>query len=238
MKGRDLALGGLAMALGAGGVLLASNIQSPPVDTTDRAAIEKIVREYILANPEILPEAMANLEAREAKAAVADNRRALETPFGSAWEGSADADVTVVQFFDYNCGYCRAARADIQKLIAEDPKLRIVYREVPILGEDSLKAARASLAAAQGGAYIPFHQALYEAGRVNGASIDNARKKTGAASAGDPAKIDTEINANVDLMRTLKMTGTPGWVVGDQVFNGAVGYDALKEAIAEARKKS
>jgi protein-disulfide isomerase len=238
MKGRDLALGGLAMALGAGGAVLAGNIQAPPVDTSDRGAIEKIVREYILNNPEILPEAMANLEAREAKKAVADNRRALETPFGSAWEGSADADVTMVQFFDYNCGYCRAARADIEKLVAEDPKLRVVYREVPILGEDSLKAARASLAAAQGGAYLPFHRALYEAGRINGATVDSVRKKTGVATAGDATKIDTEINANVDLMRTLKMTGTPGWVVGDQVFNGAVGYDTLKEAIAEARKKS
>ncbi len=238
MRGRDVVIGGLAMLLGAAGAVVAGNVASEPVAATDKAAIEKIVREYILANPEILPEAMKNLEAREGAKAVSTNRKALETPFGSAWEGAADADVTLVQFFDYNCGYCRAARADIDRLLAEDPKLKVVYREVPILGEDSLKAARASLAAAQGGKYVAFHKALYDAGRASASSIGSARSKVNPGGKDDAGKIDAEINANIDLLRSLQLTGTPGWVVGDQVLNGAVGYDALKAAIAEARAKS
>jgi protein-disulfide isomerase len=230
-----LGIGAIAMALGAGGALLAGSMGSAPVNTADRAAIEKIVREYILNHPEILPEAMQNLEAKQASKAVSENRTALETPFGGAWEGSANPDVTLVQFFDYNCGYCRAARPDIEKLLAEDPKLRIVYREVPILGPDSVKAAQASLTAAQGGRYAVFHRALYAAGRATPSSIAAARAKAGVPGSADTAKIETEINANIDLMRTLQMTGTPSWVVGGQVLNGAVGYDALKTAIAEAR---
>ena len=225
------------MLLGAAGAVVAGSVSSEPVAATDKAAIEKIVREYILNHPEILPEAMRNLEAREGAKAVSTNRKALETPFGTAWEGAADADVTLVQFFDYNCGYCRAARADIDKLIAEDPKLRVVYREVPILGEDSLKASRASLAAAQGGNYIAFHKALYDAGRATAKSIGDVRNRVKPGGEDDAGKIDAEINANVGLLRDLQLTGTPGWVVGDQVLNGAVGYDALKAAIAEARTK-
>jgi protein-disulfide isomerase len=235
LKGRDLMLGALAMAVGAGGAVLAGQVASTPVNTADRAAIEKIVREYILSHPEILPEAMKNLEAKEAKQAVSANRKALETPFGSAWEGAPDGDVTLVQFFDYNCGYCRSARADIDKLLAEDPKLKVVYREVPILGPDSVKAAQASLTLAQaGGNYSAFHKALYAAGRATPTSIASLSK--GVAAKPDTAKIEAEVNANIDLMRDLGLTGTPGWVIGDQVLNGAVGYDALKAAIAEARK--
>jgi protein-disulfide isomerase len=229
-------LGALAMALGAGGAVLAGSVQSPPVNTNDRAAIEKIVREYILTHPEILPEAMRNLEQREAKNAVSNSRKALETPFAGAWEGSANPDVTLVEFFDYNCGYCRAARPDIDRLLAEDPKIRIVYREVPILGPDSQKAARASLSAAQSGNYAAFHRAMFASGRASDSAISGARSKAGITDGPvDDHKIDAEINANIELMRTLQMSGTPSWVVGDQVLNGAVGYDALKAAIAEAR---
>jgi len=239
MKGRELGIGAIALALGAGGAVLAASMSATPVNTADRAAIEKIVREYILANPELLPEAMENLEAKAAGKAVTDNRAAIETPFGSAWEGATNGDVTLVQFFDYNCGYCRTARADIDRLLSEDPKLKIVYREVPILGPDSVKATEASLAVAQGGGNYPaFHRALYAAGRTTGSAISSARAKAGAKGGGDSARVAAEIDANVELMRTLQFTGTPAWVVGDKVFNGAVGYDALKAAIAEVRAKS
>lgn len=239
MKGRELGIGAIALALGAGGAVLAGGVGSAPVNTADRAAIEKIVREYILANPEILPEAMGNLEARQAQKVVADNRRAIEAPFGNAWEGAADGDVTLVQFFDYNCGYCRSARSDIDRLLADDSKLKVVYREVPILGPDSVKASEASLAVAQGGGNYPaFHRALYAAGRTTPSAISSARAKSGSKSGGDNAKSAAEIDANIELMRTLQFTGTPAWVVGNKVFNGAVGYDALKAAIADARAKA
>ena len=235
-------IGGLAMLAGAAGAVLALGAAEAPVGTADRASIEKIVREYILSHPEILPEAMKNLEAREAKSTIDANRKAIETPFAGAWEGAADGDVTLVQFFDYSCGYCRASRADVDRLLAEDKKLRVVYREIPILGPESEAAARASLAVAEQGNYAAFHHAVYAAGKPNAGTIASAVAKAGADAAKVKAdargeKVVGEINANLQLIRTLQISGTPAWVIGDQLLNGAVGYDALKKAIAEARAK-
>ncbi len=236
----------LALAAGVGGTLLATQsgaVTGTAVSTTDRAAIEAIVREYILTHPEILPEAMQNLEKREAAKQVSGNRAKLEAAFAGAWEGAADADVTLVEFFDYSCGYCRAARPDIDKLLAEDPKLRVVYRELPILGEDSQKAALISLAVAKQGApaYAAFHKAMWAAGRPSAATVEQALRAAGQ----DPAKVEgsanasdvrAEINNNLALQRSLALSGTPSWIVGESVINGAVGYDELKAAIAEARR--
>jgi protein-disulfide isomerase len=231
-------IGILAAAAGAAATVAVSASGSAPVAANDRAAIEKIVREYILANPEILPEAMDNLRARETAKVVKANRKALETPFASAWEGAADADVTIVQFFDYNCGYCRAAMADIEKLIANDKKLRVVYREFPVLGPDSDAAARVSLAAAKAGKYPAFHRAVYAAGRPEPRNVERIAKGLGIdlAFASDPAA-QAEIDANLSYARPLGISGTPAWVVGDRVLAGAVGHDALKEAVAAARAK-
>jgi protein-disulfide isomerase len=235
--------GGIAALVGAGGAALAMGAASAPVvGTTDRAAIEAIVRDYILAHPEILPEAMRNLEARDAAKVVAANRTAIETPFDGAWEGAAKGDVTLVEFFDYNCGYCRASLPVVQQLLAEDKGLRVVYREVPILGEASVEAARHSLAVAQLGGYMAFHRALFAAGHSTPTSIGAALAKAGANTAAVKAAINApaiaaEINGNIELQRKLNMNGTPGWVVGDRVINGAVGYGELKAAIAAARAR-
>ncbi len=231
-------IGILAAAAGAAAIIAVSASGSAPVAPTDRAAIEKIVREYILANPEILPEAMDNLRGRETAKVVKANRKALETPFAGAWEGSADADVTIVQFFDYNCGYCRAAMADIEKLIANDKKLRVVYREFPVLGPDSDAAARVSLAAAKAGKYPAFHRAVYAAGRPEPRNVERIAKGLGIdlAFASDPAA-QAEIDANLSYARPLGISGTPAWIVGDKLLAGAVGYDALKEAVAAARAR-
>ena len=147
----------LATLLGAGGSALAVTAMDKPqpINTADKAAIEQVVREYILTHPEILPEAMRNLEARENKKIVDENRAKIEKPYAGAWEGAADADVTLVQFFDYACTYCRASRPDVDRLLAEDKKLKVVYRELPILGTQSLDAALASLAVAEQGNYGP-----------------------------------------------------------------------------------
>ncbi len=209
-----------------------------PIATNDRAAIEKIVREYILANPEILPEAMDNLRARETAKVVNSNRKAIETPFAGAWEGAADADVTVVQFFDYNCSYCRASMADIDKLLAADKRVRFVYREFPVLGPNSDNAARISLAAAKAGKYAAFHRAVYAAGQPEPRVVERIAKGLGVdlAFAADPAA-QAEIDSNLNLARPLGMTGTPSWVIGDKILSGAVGYAALVEAVAAARAR-
>lgn len=232
-KGRTIMIGLLAAAAGAAATLAATGT-TPTVGTSDKAAIEKIVRDYILANPEILPEAMERLQSRETAKAVAANRAQIETPYAGAWEGNPKGDVTLVQFFDYACGYCRASLTDIDRLLKDDPKLKIVYREMPVLGQDSAAAAQLSLQAAKTGRYAAFHRAAY-ATRPDGAARDKLARQFGL----DPKTKDTgaerEIAANMQLQNTLRLTGTPSWVVGDKVLAGAVGYDVLKAAIAEAR---
>ena len=225
----------VAALVGAGGAALYM-ASAEPVNTTDRAAIEKIVREYILTHPEILPQAMENLRAQELGKVVAQNRTVIETPVGDAWEGAADADVTLVEFFDYACGYCRASIADIDRLLAEDKKLKVVYRDMPVLGEDSVEAARLSVAAAMAGKFNTMHKPLYAKGRPTPEVLGAVRKQLALdkVAIANPA-VDQELTKNLQLQRHLDLSGTPAWVVGDKVLVGAVGYDALKAAIAEAR---
>jgi protein-disulfide isomerase len=231
----QLMIGLAGMALGAAAV---AAVSSSPVATADRTAIEKVVHDYIVKNPEILLEAQEELQKRQTAKAVDANRSAIETPFAGAWEGAKDADVTLVQFFDYNCGYCRAALPNVERLLAEDKKLRVVYREFPVLGPDSESAARVSLAAAKSGKYPQFHRALYAAGRPEPATVEKVAKTLGIslAFAADPAA-QAEIDANLNLARPLGLTGTPSWVIGDQVFIGNVEFAVLKEAIATVRRK-
>jgi protein-disulfide isomerase len=222
-----------AAVLGAAAALAATGA-TPSVATTDRTAIEKIVRDYILENPEILPEAMERLEAKTAAKAVAANRKQIETPYAGAWEGNPNADVVLVEFFDYACGYCRASLPDIDRLLKDDPKLKIVYREMPVLGPDSVAAAELSLKVAKTGRYAAFHRAAYAA-RPDAAARAKLAQQFGVdAKAKDPA-VEAEIAGNLQLQNALRLTGTPSWVVGDKVLAGAVGYDVLKAAVAEAR---
>jgi protein-disulfide isomerase len=231
---------------GAAGAILATGAASgagEKVDMTNRAEIEKIVRDYILANPEILPEAMKNLERKEAAAKLKTQGDKVELPFGNAWEGAADGDVTLVEFFDYNCGYCRQALPDIDRLIAEDKKLKVVYRELPILSAESEEAARAALAVAKLGNYSKFHRAIYAGGRVTPETISAAIKGTGldekaVRQLAQSQEVTNEIRSNLLIQQSLGMSGTPSWVVGDQLIGGAVGYDELKAAIAQARAKA
>ncbi len=235
-------IAGLALLAGAGGSYFVASTSRNAIATTDRAAIETVTREYILSHPEILPEAMQNLRAREMSDVVNSNRKALETPFAGAWAGAADGDVTLVEFFDYACGYCRTAAPDVARLLAEDKRLKVVFRELPILGPDSETAARASLAAAAQGHYYALHQAIYAAGRPNPQSISEAMTKIGVDiaktnAASNSEAVTDEIKRNLGFQHQLQLTGTPSWIVGDQVINGAVGYEELKKAIAAARAK-
>ena len=198
------------------------------------------VRAYLLEHPEVLPEAMTRLREKETATVVKANRAAIETPFAGSWMGAKDGDVVLVQFFDYACGYCRASLPHIERLIAEDPKLKVVFRELPVLSPESETAARVSLAAAEQGKFPAFHDALYAAGRPGDETISEARAKAGLdlartrAIASSP-QVQQELEKNFSLARQLGFTGTPGWVVGDAAFTGAVGYEALKAAVAEAR---
>jgi protein-disulfide isomerase len=238
-------IGLLGVLAGAGATVMATGAmpsKGPDAPSTmDKAAIEKIVREYILNHPEILPEAMQNLQRKEASNRVKQQGPKVEQAFGSAWEGAANGDVTLVEFFDYACGYCRASRPDIDRLLAEDKGIKVVYRELPILGQPSDDAARVSLAVAKlGGNYGVFHRSMFGSGRPSLATIDAALKVAGvdaksARSLSSGPDIAKEIKDNLALQQSLGLSGTPSWVIGDQLIGGAVGYDELKSAIAEVR---
>lgn len=199
------------------------------------------VRAYLLDHPEVLQEVMERLRQKQAAAQIAPNRLALETPYAGAWIGAEKPDVTLVQFFDYACGYCRASLPDVHRLVNEDPKVRVVFRELPILSRESEVAARASLGAAEQGRFAAFHDALYAAGRPNADTVAAAANRAGLDSAKLAAtmrapRAEQELARNIELARSLGFSGTPSWVVGDQLLSGAVGYDVLKQAVAEARE--
>ncbi len=202
----------------------------------DRAAIEAVVRDYILTHPEILPEAMERLQSKGAARQVADNREDLETPFPGALLGNPRGMITLVEFTDYACGYCRQSVADVRALIAAHPDLRIVVRELPILSPASTEAAKMALTAAAQGKYAAFHDAMFAGSRPDAASIAAAARTAGVDPAAAAAGAGEELDNNLDLARKLGINGTPAWVVGDRLLVGAVGREALEKAIAEARE--
>lgn len=222
-------------AIGAAAVVGYDRVAAP--DGASRTQIEGVVHDYVLAHPEIIPEAMRRLQDQENGSIVAANRKAITEPFGSAWAGNPNGDVTVVEYFDYNCGYCRASLPVVAQLLKDDPNVRLVYRDFPILAPSSRDAAHASLAAAQQGKYRAFHDALYAAGPVSTATIAAAAARTGVDIGDvDSAVVDAELAKNMDTARKLGLTGTPSWVIGDRVLSGAMPIDELNRAIAAARE--
>jgi protein-disulfide isomerase len=225
------------LLIGGGAVALAGGGKGAGASAGDER-IAQLVKETILENPEILPQAMERLEQKQAGAAIDANREEIETPFGSAWAGAEDGDVVLVEFFDYACGYCRASNPVIDRLLAEDRKLKVVWREWPVLGPDSLAAAEVSLAAAAQGKFRPFYQALFDQGRPQPGAVAAARRQLGIGAGPSRAVLQAELEKNHRLATALRATGTPAFVVGDQVLHGAHGYEDLKAAIEEARARS
>lgn len=199
----------------------------------------RIVRQGMLADPKILSETVDALRDAQYAPVLASNRAAIETPFGSSWKGAAKPEVTLVEFYDYACPYCKASNPHVDRLLKEDPGLRIVYRELPILGPDSVIAARLALQASKVGRFGQFHDTLWAAGRPGPETLEKAAGAAGLppAPVQDP-EIEAELKKNFTLAGQLGATGTPLFVVGDRVLNGAVGYKGLKDAIAAARARS
>ncbi len=199
----------------------------------------RIVRQGLLADPKILSDAVEALRDAQYAPVLASNRAAIETPFARSWKGAAKPEVTLVEFFDYACPYCKASNPAVDRLLEEDKGLRVVYRELPILGPDSVTAARLSLEASKLGHFAQFHDALWAAGRPAPETISTASRAAGITDQPkpDPA-IEGELGKNMKLAGELGATGTPVFVVGGRVLNGAVGYDLLKEAIDKARTKT
>jgi protein-disulfide isomerase len=203
----------------------------------DRAAIEKIVHDYILAHPEVLPEAMENLQRRQNAQALAGIRDDVTAAFPGAVLGNPRGKVTLVEFTDFACTFCRASLAVVEQMIAADPELRVVMRELPILSPMSPDASKMSLAAAEQGKYAAFHRAMFEAGQPTAETIAAAARAAGLDMArarkvvADP-RTEQELARNVDFARQLGFSGTPSWIVGDQLLSGALSRDRLTEAVA------
>ena len=206
-----------------------------------KGEVETIVADYIRAHPEIIPEAFEAQRNKEMAKAVDAVRPALEKPYAGAWAGNADGDVTLVVFTDYACGFCRASVPDVDRLIREDKRLKVVFRELPIISPQSRDAAIMALAAARQGKYDAFHHAMFAASSLDPSTIAAAAAKAGVVTDGsadataNEALFQREIDSNLALATQLQLNATPTWIVGDQLFQGQVGYDSLKQAIAKAR---
>jgi len=215
----------------------------------DRTAVEKIVREYLMEHPEVVVEAIEEykrraeererLAADQAVKARADELfRDPASPVG----GNARGDVTIVEFFDYRCGVCKSVHPIVAELMKTDPGIRRVYKEWPILGPESIFAARAALAAHRQGRYLAFHDALMTArGALDPAAVFAIAGKAGIDIARlkkdmDAPEIEAAIRKNYELARALNLNGTPSFLIGDTVLRGARDLDTLRELVARARK--
>jgi protein-disulfide isomerase len=188
-------------------------------------------RAYLLANPDLLPEMAQAYEEQEAAKRLAAMGDEVFAPFPGAVLGNPQGKRVLVEFTDYNCPYCEASLKDVNRLVAEDPDLKVVIREWPIF-EGSDQASRMALAAGLQGKYRAFHDAMFATGDVaaaaKAAGLDMARAEADAAS----QAVSTEIARNLDFARSLGFTGTPAWIAGEKPIGGAVGYDRLKAALA------
>lgn len=222
---------------------------SSPIPATERAKIESVIREYLLNNPAILREMIDALRVKEerekaeaASASLTRLRPQILNDADSPTGGNPDGDLTIVAFFDYNCGYCRSNLPVVRALVERDKKLRVIYKELPILGPQSEKAALAALAAHRQGKYEAFHEALFASRAVSGASIKAISDRLGldhtqlTKDMADP-KILAAVNRNRVLAQILGINGTPAYIIGTQIIPGAPAEGTLETVIAEERAK-
>ncbi len=208
----------------------------------EKTAIEKIIRDYIMENPEILPEAMEVLQNRMTAEMLERNKEAIYQDKDTIVGGNPKGDVTIVEFFDYTCGYCKIMSPMLAKLLAEDGNIRMIYKEWPVRGPVSDFASKAALAARGQGKYEDFHHALFNAkGQLSedrvldiaeeiGINTDRLKDAMKAPATG------AIIDRNHELGQKLGLRGTPAFIIGDTLIPGAVSEAEIKQAIAKARE--
>ena len=246
---RLLSMAALSL-IGALGIDQLNAQDAPPMSSkaAELDPFEQRVREYLLKNPEVIMEALQILQERQRTAEAENLKRTIAergeeilndpaAPVG----GNPAGDVTLVEFFDYNCPYCRRVAPTVVELEEADPDLRLIYKEFPILGPGSQFAARAALASRRQGKYVPFHNALMQAtDQVTEETVMEIAREVGldteqlTADIQDPA-IDEAIARNLQLANALGITGTPSFIIGNEVVPGAVDLRTLQSLIARAR---
>lgn len=223
-----------------------------PAAALDEKQVIDIVRNYLTENPEILVEMTTKLderqqaeEASQQEMAISENADALFRSSKSFAAGNPDGDVTVVEFFDYNCGFCRRAMPDVLKLIDNDDKVKLVFKELPIFGEQSEQAAKGALAAKIQGKYFEMHQKLFsEPGKANKEKVLRIANQIGL----DVPKLEADMESETvqqaldeakDLAEKLGLQGTPLYLIGDRIIPGAPNdlYDQLVDNVAVIREK-
>lgn len=195
-------------------------------------------RAYLLDNPSILEDLFNALQQEQARERLAEVGAQAYAPFPGAVMGNPEGSKVLVEFTDYNCSYCEASVPDVVRLIEEDPELKVVLRELPQF-DGSEAAARMALAAAMQDKYAEFHDAMFKLGPANGETAEMAAQQVGldlerarADAASDVVTV--ELAKNFQLAQQLGFNGTPGWIAGDTLVNGFVGYDRMKEALEQA----
>ncbi len=247
-----LSLRFLAPALVAAAFVAPAPASAQSFSEQQRTEIQKIVREYLLANPDVLEEVSAELNKRQAVAEAAKQASAVKKHSDALFNsprgvvvGNREGDVNFVEFFDYNCGYCKRAMNDMMDLMKADPKVRVVLKEFPVLGQSSVEAAQVGVAVRMqdpsGKKYLDFHQKLLNSrGQIDKAKAVSAAKESGLDMARlekdmASAEIKATLEENFKMAEDMGLNGTPSYVIGQQVVVGAVGLPSLQEKIAIAR---
>lgn len=223
--------------------------QGAPLDPAEKAAVEEIVRDYLMNNPEVIVEAIQGLQQRQKVEAEAQQRQALRDSLAALRDDPADpvlgnpeGDVVIVEFFDYQCGYCKRVAAGLQETVEEDGGIKLVMKEFPILGPASIVAAKAALAAQRQDLYEDFHWALMQ----NKGPLDEAVVYAVAADVGldverlkadmaDPA-IEQRLAENYALAEKLDIGGTPAFVIGEELVPGALPKEQIQHLVERARQ--
>ena len=239
----------LALAVLLAGSVVAPGRAGEPLTPEQKQAVEGIIHDYLLSHPEFLievahaaQEKIKQDKAADARQAIATYRQELMADATSPVGGNPDGDVTIVEFFDYRCPYCKQVEPALEALIRQDAKIRIIYKEFPVLGAESVYASRMALAAAKQDKYLAFHNAMMATkGQITDkvilqvaatAGVDIGRAKadmTGAA-------VKDIIQRNYSLAEALDINGTPAFIIGDVLVPGATDIDGLKKLVADARK--
>jgi protein-disulfide isomerase len=226
----------------------AAQQSNPPAS---KAEIEAIVKEYILKHPEVIIESVrlhqererASREQRAKDSLVAKQQELLFDPTSPATKAAVPNQVSIVTFFDYRCGYCKRVYPTLQKVLADHKEVRLVFKELPILGPESLVASKAALAAAKQGKYLEFHNALMTSEiPATAASVEQTAKAVGLDIAKlkvdmESAEIASILTRNQQLAQSLGVEATPTFVIGSELIPGAIGEDGFKQLIAKAKQE-